>query len=496
MRRHTRNAISLPAWAQSIPKRMGIVAREDPCLRAWRPAGFLERLEDRTHLSLVVDLRMPDGSKSAAVTSVGQEIAIDVWGVVRGQNASVQDDGLQSAEGSFLSEGVLGPGAASGDLSASNVSPFDGLASHPGTITDLNGDGNLDIGSNNPSAVDDLFVARAGSMTFNGIVRGGAKEFLIAQLTCTITALHNGTTAINFIPRTDLGALWQEDGAIATSNGGGFMAGAPLLLTYPSAITVFPFTPPANDSFAAAAAIFGGAAAVNGSTVGATSEAGEPAHAGSPAAHSAWWTWTAPFSRRIALNTIGSSFDTRLAVYSGNSVSALTPLASDDNSGGNGASKLTFLAVAGRTYRFAVDGRNGATGAVALNLLTLPAEAPTAALAQKTIAAPRSGAKTMKVTVIFNDDNRIKASSIDLNDLIIIGRKCTLKAIKATRPKRDAGKVSVTYTFAAQNGAWGTSAPGTYAIWLQKKQVADVDGLFAARQKLGTFTVKALKRRN
>ena len=56
-----------------------------------------------------------------------------------------------------------------------------------------------------------------------------------------------------------------------------------------------------------------------------------------------------------------------LGVYTGTSVSALTEVKSDDDSGGSQTSKLTFSAVSGTTYRIAVYGYNGKTGSFTLN---------------------------------------------------------------------------------------------------------------------------------
>ena len=74
---------------------------------------------------------------------------------------------------------------------------------------------------------------------------------------------------------------------------------------------------------------------------------------GNSGGKSVWWTWTAPSSGSVQIDTIGSSFDTILGVYTGSSVSALTTVASDDDSGGNYTSKVTFNAVAGTTYQIA-----------------------------------------------------------------------------------------------------------------------------------------------
>src|SRR5439155_15585934 len=82
---------------------------------------------------------------------------------------------------------------------------------------------------------------------------------------------------------------------------------------------------------------------------------------------SVWWTWTAPAGGSVTIKTAGSSFDTLLGVYTGTSVSTLTTIASNDDSGGL-QSSVTFNAIAGTTYRIAVDGYNGISGNITLNI--------------------------------------------------------------------------------------------------------------------------------
>jgi hypothetical protein len=122
---------------------------------------------------------------------------------------------------------------------------------------------------------------------------------------------------------------------------------------------------PANDMFANAIALTAASGSVTGTNTGATKETGEPNHAGVSGGHSIWYAWTAPTNVTASVDTFGSSFDTVLAVYTGTSVSALTAVASNDDSGGL-QSKVTFVATAGVTYRIAVDGYGGATGSVKL----------------------------------------------------------------------------------------------------------------------------------
>jgi hypothetical protein len=111
--------------------------------------------------------------------------------------------------------------------------------------------------------------------------------------------------------------------------------------------------------------------------VDATKETGEPNHAGNTGGESVWWTWQAPDTSSVTLKTLGSGFDTLLAVYTGTSVSSLTSVASDDNSGQGGTSQLTFTPASGTTYRIAVDGKNGAQGTIKLTMQTDSSAQPT-----------------------------------------------------------------------------------------------------------------------
>jgi hypothetical protein len=141
---------------------------------------------------------------------------------------------------------------------------------------------------------------------------------------------------------------------------------------FSSAVTGYRATiGPANDNFANRIAITGTTVTVTGSNVGASKEPGEPSTlAGNSGGRSVWWTWTAPTSGKVTLDTHGSNFDTLLGVYTGTSVSALTLIGAndDDPAGGTTTSKLVFNAVAGTTYQIQVDGYGGASGNITLNL--------------------------------------------------------------------------------------------------------------------------------
>lgn len=146
---------------------------------------------------------------------------------------------------------------------------------------------------------------------------------------------------------------------------------------------------PTNNDFAGVT-LTGDAPAFTGSNENATSEVGEDDHADASRDEeciddpncitSVWWSWTAPASGPTNVNLCRSNFDTTLAVYTGDSVGALTEVASnddlditEDSEGGETttplkcpanrtASGVEFEAAAGTNYRIAVAGFAGATG--------------------------------------------------------------------------------------------------------------------------------------
>jgi Subtilase family/Domain of unknown function DUF11 len=123
---------------------------------------------------------------------------------------------------------------------------------------------------------------------------------------------------------------------------------------------------PANDAFESATAVSGNSGSATGWNHNATAQSGEPSHAGQTGSRSVWWAWTAPGSGTLTLNTQGSAIDTLLGLYQGTSVSALSTVASDDDSGSAGTSALTIGVVSGQTYFIAIDGKAGVTGALSL----------------------------------------------------------------------------------------------------------------------------------
>ncbi|HVU18450.1 MAG TPA: FG-GAP-like repeat-containing protein [Candidatus Didemnitutus sp.] len=211
---------------------------------------------------------------------------------------------------------------------------------------------------------------------------------------------------------------------------------------------------PANDNFSAATVITGTEAILRGTTIAATKEAGEPLHAGNIGGSSVWWKWTAPANGIFTVNTVGATFDTVLAIYTGTTLPTLSAVASnDDISTGNTASSISFAATSGTTYYIAVDGKNGATGTFQLQFTDqsdfLPPY-PFAVLAGK--AGTSGSTNATGTSARFNGPNGIAIDSLGN----------TYVADKANHLIRMITSAGVVTTLAGTAGTSGT-ADGTGA---------------------------------
>ena len=129
---------------------------------------------------------------------------------------------------------------------------------------------------------------------------------------------------------------------------------------------------PANNCFASPTSVASGGATLSQSTTGADLESGEPRPCASIGG-TVWFTWTPTTSGTATIDTMGSGYDTALAVYTGSSLTALTSVGcNDDISSSDLDSRVSFTATAGVTYRIQAGGYNGATGSLTLKV-TAPA---------------------------------------------------------------------------------------------------------------------------
>lgn len=166
-----------------------------------------------------------------------------------------------------------------------------------------------------------------------------------------------------------------------------------------------------NDLFGNASTLSGNSGSVIATNTVATKEFGEPAHAGNEGGKSVWWKFTPPADGLLLLSTEGSvisggtaPLDTLLGLYTGDFVTSLTEVASnDDASPGSGYSELTASLKGGVTYHIAVDGYAGAGGVIKLSYTFEPSTVftVTATSAGGGSVSPASGTFPKNSTVTF-----------------------------------------------------------------------------------------------
>lgn len=274
----------------------------------------------------------------------------------------------------------------------SNLVDFDSVATHEighalGFVSN-SGSGNTAV------SVWDLFRFRPGAVSlanFATVPRvmtiGGTQVFFSNQLS-TFATLELGLSTGGPDPSPTTGdgrqsSHWRDDVIFSVNQYIGIMDptlddGVRRVLSENDrkAIDLFgysiggpPLLRPPNDNFANAISLPTGSGSINGTSVNATREAGEPVHAGFLGDKSIWYKWTSPVTGQVTFDTVGSNFDTTLATYIGVALNTLSLVQQNDDiaGGGNRTSRVQFNVNAGTTYSIAVDGWNGEFGNVTLN---------------------------------------------------------------------------------------------------------------------------------
>jgi len=164
-------------------------------------------------------------NKSVVMVTPGV-VTFNLFGLIQPatDDGNPNNEANKSMNGSFLSTG----GTTVGNLAATVAAPFQNLSFSGGTIQDLDGDGDLDVGNNSSSSGADYWSARATDTT-NGVA---GQEALLGTMTFTVTTA--GTeTSVNF--RKKAGAAsgigqWVENGVTILSNANNVLVGAPVLV--------------------------------------------------------------------------------------------------------------------------------------------------------------------------------------------------------------------------------------------------------------------------
>ena len=193
--------------------------------------GPAEPLEPRLLFAgLSLDLRLAAGGGKSADVAAGQVVAMELYAIVTGADTSTANEGFQFAWGSLLSSPVSAQPLLSGSLAATPTAPFNDLGSQAGAVQDLDGDGDLDVGSNATSADTSYLFARADAMQAGG-------SFKVADVIFTVPAgaAAGQQTRVNFRPAAFAGtfvksALWREDGAPEDNTTGTVGAGTDVVL--------------------------------------------------------------------------------------------------------------------------------------------------------------------------------------------------------------------------------------------------------------------------
>jgi hypothetical protein len=190
-------------------------------------AGSAARADER---ALTVDLRATSTSSGTILDpkhvlftgGPGDTVTMDVYSVITGAVDSDPDnDWLDYLHGSFLTSF----GGLRGDLKADLVMFYADFIAFDGLRQDLDGDGDLDVGSNNEASIANYFRAYRW--------RNAPREAVakIATLTWTSTGTSGDTSLFFRGQNVDIGAQWVIDATIFDPSFGQFLGGAPVQIS-------------------------------------------------------------------------------------------------------------------------------------------------------------------------------------------------------------------------------------------------------------------------
>lgn len=195
--------------------------------------------------------------------------------------------------------------------------------------------------------------------------------------------------------------------------------------------TILP--PPPNDFFTNATKVPTNGAVYFANNRFATLEPGEPRHANvSNAVASLWWSYSPVSDASVFVDTTGSTIDTVLAVYTGNSVTNLQVVAATNNIGSRKQAYLNVPMTAGVAYRIAV----ASVGTNSLGSIQLRIE-------------PGGGGDLTRPVVFINSP----LSGLSVSNSVI--------TVSGTASDMAPDVSGVSEVFVSVNGAIATSAVGT-----------------------------------
>ena len=195
-----------------------------------------------------------------------------------------------------------------------------------------------------------------GAIAFVSVVAtGNSLQYAWTLNGDVLTTETNSTLAITNISTATSGAY-----QVTVYNDGGSVRST-------KAIVVLSANPlPFADNFANRGTITTVLGSGSGDSTAATTEAGEPKPVSARVGKSVWLTWVAPTNGMAFFRTIGSAFDTVVAVYTGTSLSNLVEVTRDDDNGSHHDGEVGFNAVAGTAYHISVGSLDADGGKIQL----------------------------------------------------------------------------------------------------------------------------------
>lgn len=145
--------------------------------------------------------------------------------------------------------------------------------------------------------------------------------------------------------------------------------------------------PPPNDAFAARTTVAAIPYDDAQSTLEATTEPGEPTSQCGPAGRSVWYQFTPVTDLVLRADTLGSDFDTVLAVWRGADLASLDAVACSDDVI-SPQSIVVFAAEAGTTYVIQAGGYVDSAGALSFHLRTVEAGTISGTVTDEATGAP------------------------------------------------------------------------------------------------------------
>jgi hypothetical protein len=180
--------------------------------------------------TLTVDLRAVSTTSGSIISEkevmftggAGDTITMDVIATISGMsNSEPTDDFIAYLIGSFLSS----EGGLHGDLRARRVSGYGATLSGDGLQQDLDGDSDLDVGSNDDTTPAFFFRAVRSDLAPLSF------QARVGSLTWTARGSFTDLTALNFRPRDAFdAALWWIDGHGYYASELPFIAGSPVTI--------------------------------------------------------------------------------------------------------------------------------------------------------------------------------------------------------------------------------------------------------------------------